>query len=183
MVEKLVKTNTQAASPEKEKLSQEAKENTQKKETSRKVVAVSLENRTPAPQPVFLQNTMQATPQHFFTMPQGLRSFHAQQLQAAAHPIILYPKHQATIDQLFDPATQCNITYKAFATLWIANGGYIKQKGGSHCTLQFPQEKNLFGIYKPHGSNTSYDKQAIRYLQAATLYIGLRPTSLELINL
>jgi hypothetical protein len=183
IVEKPAKINVQVASLGKEKIQQEAREKTQQKAPSKKIAAVSPENCTSIPQSDFLQNTMQTIPQHFFTIPQGLRSFHAQQLQAAAHPIILYPKHQATIDQLFDPATQCNITYKVFATLWIANGGYIKQKGGSHCTLQFPQEKNLFGIYKPHGSSTTYGKQAVRYLQAATLYIGLQPTKLKLINL
>jgi hypothetical protein len=171
------KTTTQAATPAKEKVQQEAEAMGQQKEPNKETVPVApLENCSPAPQPAPPQNTIQAIPQHLFTMPQGLRSFHAQQLQAA-HPIIHNPKHLPTINQLFDPATQCNVTYKVFATLWAANGGDIKQKGGSHCTLQFPQGTNLFGIYKPHGSSATYGKQAIRYLQAAALYIGLRPTN------
>jgi hypothetical protein len=177
ITEKPTRTTAQEASPSKDKVLQEAEEKAQQKEPGKKIVSVaSPENRSPISQPIFPQNTIQTTPQRFFTMPQGLRSFHAEQLQAA-HPIIPFPKHQAAINQLFDPATQCNTTYKIFKTLWIANGGDIKQKGGSHCTLQFPQGTNLFGIYKPHGSSATYGKQAIRYLQAATLYIGLRPTN------
>jgi hypothetical protein len=162
---------------EPEKAPQEAEEKAQQKEPSKKAnVSSSLENSSPISQPAPPQNTIRATPQHRFIMPQGLRSFHAEQLQAA-HPLIPFRKHQATINQLFEPATQCNTTYKVFGTLWIANGGDIKHKDGSHCTLQFPQGTNLFGIYKPHGSSATYRKQAIRYLQAATLYIGLRPTN------
>jgi hypothetical protein len=162
---------------EQEKVLQETEEKTQQKESSKKTDAPStLENSSPISQHAPPQNAIQAVPQHRFIMPQGLRSFHAEQFQIS-HPIIATPKHQATMNQLFDPATQCNTTYKVFETLWIANGGDIKQKGGSHCTLQFPRGTNLFGIYKPHGSSATYGKQAIRYLQAATLYIGLRPTN------
>jgi hypothetical protein len=177
ITEKPARTTAQAISPSKEKVQQEAEENIQKKEPSKKVApAASLDDSLLIYQPIFTQNTTQAISQRHFIMPKGLRSFHAQQLQAA-HPIIPYPKHLPTINQLFDPTTQEDITYKVFATLWAANGGDIKQKGGSHFTLQFPQGTNLFGIYKPHGSSATYGKQAIRYLQAATLYIGLRPTN------
>ena len=132
----------------------------------------------------FLQNnqeSIQATSQRFFTMPRGLRSFHAQQLEKVVYPIIRLPKHQAIINQLFDPA--CNITYKLFETLWTANGGHIVQKGGSHCTLQFPQGTNLFGIYKPHGTSDTYSEKNKQYLRAAALCRGLRPNNLELISL
>src|SRR6185369_1397174 len=174
IVEKPARTNTQATSPEKEKTQQQAEEKAQQKEPIKKIApAASLENSSPTPQPNSSQNIIEATPQCFFTMPQGLRSFHTQQFEKGAHPIMPQPRHQATINQLFDPA--CNITYPVFEKLWIANRGSIRRKGGSHCTLQFPQGTNLFGIYKPHGSSDTYGTKAIQYLRAAVLYIGLRP--------
>ena len=112
-----------------------------------------------------------------FNMPRGLRTFHAQML-SNAYPVILNPKHQDKVDLLFNSKSQCNTTYKDFKTLWEGNGGFIlANSGGSHRTLQYPKHVNLFGIYQPHGANTGYGKKAIDYLQAAVLYIGLRPTS------
>ena len=112
-------------------------------------------------------------------MPRGLRTFHAQML-SIAYPVILNPKHQDKVDLLFDSKSQCNTTYKDFKTLWEGNGGFIlANSGGSHRTLQYPKHVNLFGIYQPHGTNTGYGKKAIDYLQAAVLYIGLRPTNID----
>ena len=110
-----------------------------------------------------------------FVMPRGLRTFHATMI-GKAYPIIADPKHQDIIDQLFNPRQQCNTTYDQFKDLWKANGGFIEGKRGSHRTLQFPINVNLFGIYKPHGSSAGYGKNTVGYLQAAVLYIGLRPT-------
>ena len=110
-----------------------------------------------------------------FVMPRGLRTFHATMIQKAYSPIA-DPKHQDIIDQLFDLRQQCNTTYHQFKVLWSANGGFIIDNRGSHRTLQFPINVNLFGIYKPHGSSAGYGKNTVGYLQAAVLYIGLRPT-------
>ena len=110
-----------------------------------------------------------------FVMPRGLRTFHAAMIQKAYSPIA-DPKHQDIIDQLFDLRQQCNTTYHQFKVLWSANGGFIIDNRGSHRTLQFPINVNLFGIYKPHGSSAGYGKNTVGYLQAAVLYIGLRPT-------
>ena len=110
-----------------------------------------------------------------FVMPRGLRTFHTTMI-GKAYPIIVDPKHQDIIDQLFNLRQQCNTTYDQFKDLWKANGGFIEGKRGSHRTLQFPINVNLFGIYKPHGSSAGYGKNTVGYLQAAVLYIGLRPT-------
>ena len=110
-----------------------------------------------------------------FVMPRGLRTFHATMI-GKAYSVILDPSHQDIIDQLFNPRQQCNTTYHQFKVLWKANGGFIIDNRGSHRTLQFPINVNLFGIYKPHGSSAGYGKNTVGYLQAAVLYIGLRPT-------
>jgi hypothetical protein len=112
-----------------------------------------------------------------FVMPRGLRAFHTTMIQRA-YPPIADSKHQDIIDQLFDPRQQCNTTYHQFKVLWTANGGFIIDNRGSHRTLQFPINVNLFGIYKPHGSSADrYGKETVGYLRAAVLYMGLRPTN------
>lgn len=86
-------------------------------------------------------------------------------------------KHQKIVDDLFDPVSQCKITYKEFKAVFTGAGGQIVNTNGSHRALL-----DLNGIKIPgidlfvHSKSQTFSKNFIKNLQIAVLYIGLRPS-------
>jgi hypothetical protein len=111
-----------------------------------------------------------------WVLPRGLRSFHSQMLTYQYSKQTLNNQYQDTVDRLFDPQKQCNVSYREFKTLWKAvEGQIISNHGGSHRELIGPRQEKLFGIFA-HSNNQTYGNGCVKYLQTAVLYVGLRPS-------
>ena len=112
-----------------------------------------------------------------FEYPRGLRIGHRYLLEQE-RPIIETPASQRTfVQQLFNSAQCNNITYDEFDTFWRSIGGRLegRSQGGSHFHLISPEGIPLWGSFRPHKSSSGYGSNAIRYLQAAVWWAGIRP--------
>ena len=112
-----------------------------------------------------------------FIMPPGIRKFHDLIPLSPYADRELDKSDQSFIDKIFDVRGFKNITYGDFEAFWIRQGGKIVgSHGGSHRRLVGSKGDCLGGTYT-HGRGQTYTPKTIKYLRAALLYIGCRPSN------
>lgn len=83
-------------------------------------------------------------------------------------------KHQATLEDIFDPKKFTSVTYKKLATLWRHINGensISEGKRGSHKELRDSKDKVIAGIFA-HGDSQTFGHRSIKYIRDALIEIG-----------
>ena len=80
-------------------------------------------------------------------------------------------KHTDTLCALFSGASRPNIAYQDYANLWIALGGQIRFKAGSHRSFFSPQGHFVGSIHELHGTGSSKDRYTPKAIKSMKNYI------------
>jgi hypothetical protein len=130
--------------------------------------AAQLESNKPTP--------VSKVPLGQWVPPRGIRLFHDLMPLSAGTSVELPNNKQEIVDRLFDPAQQCHVTFSQFRSVWEATGGRIHGNHGSHRFLKDAHGTTIGGLFMRGRDNQTYGPKSVAYLQAALLYIGVRPT-------